>query len=164
MLSLRSVFCSVAAALLAVGIFAAAFADELVTIGTGGVTGGYYPADGAICRLVNRGRKPHGIRCSVESTGGSIYNFNTIAAGELDMGAHSRIGIIMSGMVSASLPTRGRTRSAVGVLAACRVGDQADGACRAVFPVAAGGVFAVLAGFLAGPAVLAAAVAGGESD
>ncbi|MDF4701975.1 TAXI family TRAP transporter solute-binding subunit, partial [Vibrio parahaemolyticus] len=28
----------------------------------------------------------HGIRCSVESTGGSIYNINTIRAGELDLG------------------------------------------------------------------------------
>jgi len=57
-----------------------------VTIGTGGVTGVYYPTGGAICRLVNKGRKQHGIRCSVESTGGSVYNLNTIAAGELDMG------------------------------------------------------------------------------
>ena len=57
-----------------------------VTIGTGGVTGVYYPTGGAICRLVNKTRKEHGIRCSVESTGGSVYNLNTIAAGELDMG------------------------------------------------------------------------------
>ena len=61
-------------------------ANTFVTIGTGGVTGVYYPTGGAICRLVNKDRKSHGIRCSVESTGGSIYNLNTIAAGELDMG------------------------------------------------------------------------------
>jgi hypothetical protein len=62
-------------------------ADQtFVTIGTGGVTGVYYPTGGAICRLVNKTRKEHGIRCSVESTGGSVYNLNTIAAGELDMG------------------------------------------------------------------------------
>ncbi|MEN8245330.1 MAG: TAXI family TRAP transporter solute-binding subunit [Thermodesulfobacteriota bacterium] len=62
-------------------------ADQtFVTIGTGGVTGVYYPTGGAICRLVNKSRKEHGIRCSVESTGGSVYNLNTIAAGELDMG------------------------------------------------------------------------------
>ncbi|MCF8037791.1 MAG: TAXI family TRAP transporter solute-binding subunit [Desulfohalobiaceae bacterium] len=59
---------------------------QFVTIGTGGVTGVYYPTGGAICRLVNKGRKDHGIRCSVESTGGSVYNLNTIAQGELDMG------------------------------------------------------------------------------
>ncbi len=61
-------------------------AETFVTIGTGGVTGVYYPTGGSICRLVNKGRKTHGIRCSVESTGGSIYNLNAIAAGELDMG------------------------------------------------------------------------------
>jgi hypothetical protein len=60
--------------------------QTFVTIGTGGVTGVYYPTGGAICRLVNKGRKEHGIRCSVESTGGSVYNLNAIAAGELDMG------------------------------------------------------------------------------
>ena len=59
---------------------------QFVTNGTGGVTGVYYPTGGAICRLVNKTRKEHGIRCSVESTGGSVYNLNTIAAGELDMG------------------------------------------------------------------------------
>ena len=65
---------------------AAAPSQQFVTIGTGGVTGVYYPTGGAICRLVNKQRKEHGIRCSVESTGGSIYNLNTIRAGELDMG------------------------------------------------------------------------------
>lgn len=61
-------------------------ANRFVTIGTAGITGVYYPAGGAICRLVNRGRKEHGIRCSVESTGGSIYNINAIRKGELDLG------------------------------------------------------------------------------
>ncbi|MEQ9258503.1 MAG: TAXI family TRAP transporter solute-binding subunit [Roseovarius sp.] len=64
----------------------AAQAEEFITIGTGGVTGVYYPTGGAICRLVNKGRKEHGIRCSVESTGGSIYNIKTIRAGELEFG------------------------------------------------------------------------------
>ncbi len=57
-----------------------------VTIGTGGVTGVYYPTGGAIARLVNKDKKEHGIRATVESTGGSVYNLNAIAAGELDMG------------------------------------------------------------------------------
>ncbi|TMV08492.1 TAXI family TRAP transporter solute-binding subunit [Ruegeria sediminis] len=64
----------------------AAYAEEFITIGTGGVTGVYYPTGGAICRLVNKGRKEHGVRCSVESTGGSVYNINTIREGELEFG------------------------------------------------------------------------------
>lgn len=61
-------------------------AQQFISIGTGGVTGVYYPTGGAICRLVNKGRKEHGFRCSAESTGGSIYNINTIRAGELEFG------------------------------------------------------------------------------
>lgn len=64
----------------------AAMAEEFVTIGTGGITGVYYPTGGAICRLVNKGRREHGVRCSVESTGGSVYNINTIREGELEFG------------------------------------------------------------------------------
>ena len=63
-----------------------AIAEEFITIGTGGVTGVYYPTGGAICRLVNKGRRDHGVRCSVESTGGSVYNINTIREGELEFG------------------------------------------------------------------------------
>ena len=74
------------AALLSPAQESAAADTTFVTIGTGGVTGVYYPTGGAICRLVNKKRKEHGIRCSVESTGGSVYNLNTIRAGELDMG------------------------------------------------------------------------------
>ncbi len=78
----------VAAAIAAVSLTAGTSqaAQKFISIGTGGVTGVYYPTGGAICRLVNKSRKEHGIRCSVESTGGSVYNINTIRAGELDMG------------------------------------------------------------------------------
>ncbi|RAI01537.1 C4-dicarboxylate ABC transporter substrate-binding protein [Acuticoccus sediminis] len=75
-----------AAAALTVSALPASAQDKFVTIGTGGVTGVYYPTGGAICRLVNRGRRDHGIRCSAESTGGSVYNVNTLRAGELDFG------------------------------------------------------------------------------
>jgi len=68
------------------GMSTGASAAEFITIGTGGVTGVYYPTGQAICRLVNKGKKTHGVRCSAESTGGSVYNINTIRAGELDMG------------------------------------------------------------------------------
>jgi uncharacterized protein len=81
-------FSALAAGLLVAGAFAPAAEaqQKYITIGTGGVTGVYYPAGGAICRLVNKDRDKHGIRCSVESTGGSVFNVNTIKAGELDMG------------------------------------------------------------------------------
>ena len=89
---MKRIALTAAAVALAAGAFVAAEApvaeaqQKFITIGTGGVTGVYYPTGGAICRLVNKGRKQHGIRCSVESTGGSVYNLNTIRAGELDMG------------------------------------------------------------------------------
>jgi len=76
----------IASAALVAALSIPAMAAEFVTIGTGGVTGVYYPTGGSICRLVNKGKKDHGVRCSVESTGGSVYNINTIRAGELDMG------------------------------------------------------------------------------
>ena len=61
-------------------------ATKYISIGTGAITGVYYPAGGAICRLLNRGRKEHGIRCSVESTGGSVSNLNAIRNGAVDFG------------------------------------------------------------------------------
>ena len=76
---------AVATAMLGAGMGTAS-AQEFITIGTGSVTGVYYPTGGAICKLVNKDRKEHNVRCSVESTGGSIYNVNTIRAGELDFG------------------------------------------------------------------------------
>jgi len=77
---------AIAALLSVAAIPAQAAKQTFVSIGTGGVTGVYYPTGGAICRLVNKNRKKHGIRCSVESTGGSVYNINTIRGGELDLG------------------------------------------------------------------------------
>jgi hypothetical protein len=57
-----------------------------VTIGTGGITGVYYPTGSAIARMVNKKRKIYGIRCTVESTGGSVFNVNAIMAGDLEFG------------------------------------------------------------------------------
>ncbi|WP_116473395.1 TAXI family TRAP transporter solute-binding subunit [Zobellella maritima] len=59
--------------------------QTFISIGTGGVTGVYYPTGGAICRLLNQSRSEHGIRCSVESSGGSPDNLTALRAGELEV-------------------------------------------------------------------------------
>ena len=82
----KTLIATVAVAGLSLAATGASAQQTFISIGTGGVTGVYYPTGGAICRLVNAGRKEHGIRCSAESTGGSAYNINTIKAGELEFG------------------------------------------------------------------------------
>lgn len=59
---------------------------QFVTIGTGGITGVYYPTGGAIAKIVNQKREEYGIRATVESTGGSVFNINAIMAGDLEFG------------------------------------------------------------------------------
>ncbi len=63
-----------------------AVATDFISIGTGGVTGVYFPTGGAVCRLVNRNRQTHGVRCSTESSGGSIENINAVRTGEFQFG------------------------------------------------------------------------------
>lgn len=59
---------------------------KFVTIGTGGITGVYYPTGGAIARIVNNKRDVYGIRATVEATGGSVFNVNAVMSGDLDFG------------------------------------------------------------------------------
>lgn len=82
----NSFFATIAAAGLTAAGTQGLAQETFISIGTGGVTGVYYPTGGAICRLVNRGRSEHGIRCGVESTGGSVFNINAIRGGELEFG------------------------------------------------------------------------------
>jgi TRAP transporter TAXI family solute receptor len=65
---------------------AAQSSTHFVTIGTGGITGVYYPTGGAIARIVNKKKDTYHIRCTVESTGGSVFNVNAIMAGDLEFG------------------------------------------------------------------------------
>lgn len=99
---MKKIFSPISLALAAALVVPAQAADQFITIGTGGVTGVYYPTGGAICRLVNKDRKSHGIRCSVESTGGSVYNTRTIRQGELDF------GIVQSDVQAAALAGTGK--------------------------------------------------------
>ena len=77
---------SMAVAFVLVTFGSALAAPTYVTIGTGGVTGVYYPTGGAIAKMVNKKRKEYNLRATVESTGGSVFNVNAIAAGDLEFG------------------------------------------------------------------------------
>jgi TRAP transporter TAXI family solute receptor len=57
---------------------------DIIVIGTGPVTGSYYPSGGALCNLVNRTRDSHGLRCLVESTEGSADNLRRLREGTID--------------------------------------------------------------------------------
>ena len=61
-------------------------APRYVTMGTGGVTGVYYPTGGAISKLVNAKRQQYNLRMTVESTGGSVFNVNALMNGDIEMG------------------------------------------------------------------------------
>jgi len=65
---------------------ATAAEQRFITIGTGGVTGVYYSVGGAICQLVNKQRRVHGLRCSVEATPASVFNLQSVNKGDLDLG------------------------------------------------------------------------------
>lgn len=67
---------------------------EYITIGTGGISGIYYPTGSAICQFVNN--LYHGMHCTVESTGGSIHNINSLKKNVLDHGGGMDIAIIQS--------------------------------------------------------------------
>jgi len=59
---------------------------EFVSIGTGSVTGVYYPAGGAISRMVNNNIQEYNLKVTVESTGGSVYNINAVLNNDIDFG------------------------------------------------------------------------------
>ncbi len=65
---------------------AAVAQQNFVSIGTGETAGVYYAAGSAICRLMNKGRSKHGIRCSVGKSGGSVGNVAAIRTGEFNFG------------------------------------------------------------------------------
>jgi len=58
--------------------------SDFVTLGTGAVSGTYFPTGKNICKFVNKYKNNTKIRCSVESTKGSISNINSVSNEELD--------------------------------------------------------------------------------
>ncbi|MFO7889148.1 MAG: TAXI family TRAP transporter solute-binding subunit [bacterium] len=59
---------------------------SFVSIGTGAVTGVFYPTGGAICRMINQKADIYNIKATVESTAGSVYNINAVLSGDLEFG------------------------------------------------------------------------------
>lgn len=78
--------CTLILALGAISYSPARAEIRFVTIGTGGVTGVYYPTGGAISRMVNEKRQEYNLRMTVESTAGSVFNVNALMNGDLEFG------------------------------------------------------------------------------
>jgi TRAP transporter TAXI family solute receptor len=88
------------------GIVPAGAAEFFASVGTGPLSGTYYPTGRALCDLVNRQQPERVVRCSVEPTPGSVYNLEALRTGELDF------AIVQSDVQAASHagdgPWRGR--------------------------------------------------------
>ena len=78
-----------------------------MSIGTGGVTAVFFLAGNTICRIINRERKQHGIRCTAESTAGTIYNLNTLRNGDMDFGVVQSDGLFHAWKGSGAFEKRG---------------------------------------------------------
>ncbi len=74
----------IAALILAASAGAEKHTIKRVMIATGNETGVYFPAGGAICRMVNRNASSLGFRCALESTDGSTYNLDALRNGYVD--------------------------------------------------------------------------------
>ncbi|MFC1617143.1 TAXI family TRAP transporter solute-binding subunit [Candidatus Margulisiibacteriota bacterium] len=59
---------------------------QFIAIGTGSITGLYYPTGGALSSIINKNSSKHKLRVLVESTNGSVYNINAIMHGDLALG------------------------------------------------------------------------------
>ncbi len=82
----KKFFAALAGFCLALSTMTAYAAPTFVTIGTGGITGVYYPTGGAIAKIVNNKKDEYNIRATVESTGASVFNINAIMSDDLDFG------------------------------------------------------------------------------
>jgi uncharacterized protein len=60
--------------------------EVFASMGTGELSGIYYPVGKAICEIVNHDLRTDGVRCSAETTPGSVYNIEALQSGELEFG------------------------------------------------------------------------------
>lgn len=56
---------------------------RLAEMGTGNVTGVYFPVGIALCRLVNQDRRAHGLRCAARPSDGSVANIAALRDGSV---------------------------------------------------------------------------------
>lgn len=59
---------------------------QILKIGTGNISGIYYPTGANIAQLINQNSNKHNIYLKSEQSAGSVYNINAIVAGEIDFG------------------------------------------------------------------------------
>ena len=58
---------------------------KFAVIGTGGLTGVYYPVGGFIASMVNKNAS-NGLKVTHQSTGGSVFNINAVISGDIEFG------------------------------------------------------------------------------
>src|SRR5262245_50930544 len=56
---------------------------QFLSVGSGNLDGGYFTATRAICEVLNRAERGR-LRCSPESTPGSLYNLVALENGQID--------------------------------------------------------------------------------
>jgi TRAP transporter TAXI family solute receptor len=66
--------------------FSAWAKTKVFTIATGEYMGRYLPTGGAIAEIVNNKQEEYGFRCTAKPTSGSVFNINTIMAGDMEFG------------------------------------------------------------------------------
>lgn len=93
---------ALAALALVLAVGAAQAAPRLITIGSGAFGGVYFPAAGALCRLLNRETGRHGIRCVAETSRGSLQNVADLLENATDF------GIVQTDVQADAVTGRGR--------------------------------------------------------
>ena len=70
---------------LAAGPGSATEPARVAAVATGAVTGAYFPAAVALCRVVNVERRETGLRCAALPSEGSVANLRDLRAGAVDL-------------------------------------------------------------------------------